>query len=310
MSEESYSSRNCPTLRRGARGDRVVKMQKRLTVHLKDLDEDTFVDGVFGPGTEQQVRRFQRDNRLTADGIVGRNTWSALLRDPQERVASPAGTTARTEDRKEAADAASPRSGGSALADRVKRALERKGYAFNDDGKPYHLNLVGVRSPSTAINSFDDKMILVYRDDSGKQCAKEYAITTDPGEYYTQQKLLNKAGAAILVPGQYTDVYQLGKHRNKYEALVQLGGKVRVWRDGNKDDKLDRAGEIHEGWYGINIHRAGSTGTTAKVGRYSAGCQVFQNADDFALMISLAKKSSSLRGNKFTYTLLEEADLK
>ena len=87
-------------------------------------------------------------------------------------------------------------------------------------------------------------------------------------------------------------------------------GEVRVWRDGNKDDKLDRAGEIHEGWYGINIHRAGSTGTTAKVGRYSAGCQVFQNADDFALMISLAKKSSSVRGNKFTYTLLEEADLK
>ena len=310
MSGESYSSRNHPTLRRGARGDRVVKLQQRLTTHHKDLNKNTFVDGIFGPGTEREVRRFQRDNRLSVDGVVGRNTWTALLRDPQERVASPTGSTARSEDRKEAADAASPRAGGSALADRVKRALERKGFTFNDDGKSYHLNIVGVRSPSNAINSFDDKVILVYRDQNGKLCANEYPITTDPGEYYTQQKLLNKAGAAILVPGQYRDVYKLGKHRGKYEAMVQTGGKVRVWRDGNKDDKLDRSGEIREGWYGINIHRAGATGTTQKVGRYSAGCQVFQNADDFALFISLANKSSGIRGNKFTYTLLEEADLK
>ena len=85
---------------------------------------------------------------------------------------------------------------------------------------------------------------------------------------------------------------------------------MRIWRDGNRDDRLDRSGKIYEGWFGINIHRAGHTGTTQKVGRYSAGCQVFQNADDFNLLISLAKKSAGLRGNRFTYTLLESGDLK
>ena len=163
MSGERYTKRSCPTLRRGARGEGVVKLQKRLTVHHRDLNENTFVDGRFGPATEQQVRRFQRAQGLSVDGVVGRNTWSALLKDPSQRVASPVGSTSGTADRKEAADAASPRQGGSALADRVKRALERKRYVFLDDGKPYHLNIVGVRSASSAIGSFDDRLILVYR---------------------------------------------------------------------------------------------------------------------------------------------------
>ena len=309
MNDSSYSRNSCPTLRRGARGDAVVKMQKRLTTHQTHLDEETFVDGIFGPVTEQEVRRFQRSKRLCVDGVVGRNTWSHLLSKPGKPVLSPVGQTAGTNDRKQAADSAGPRQGGSDLGDRVKRALDRKGYAFNDDGKPYHLNIVGVRSPSTEINRFDDRMILVYRDETGQQIANEYSITTDPGAYFTQQKLLNKHGAAILVPGQYRDVYKIDKHRKKYDALCQRGGKVRVWRDGNKDQRLDRSGRIYEGWYGINIHRAGHTGTTQKIGRYSAGCQVFQNATDFNLMMSLARKSEKLRGNRFTYTLIEESDL-
>lgn len=306
----SYNKRDHPTVRRGSRGDPVVRLQQRLVKHNKSLDETRFVDGVFGPGTEREVRDFQKKKSLSVDGVVGRNTWTALLQDPAEKIASPVGGTANTTDRNQARDEANPRtSGGSALADKVMRALKRKGYTFNDDGKSYHLNIVGVRNPSTAINNFDDRVILVYRDDNGQMQANEYPITTDPGEYYTKQKLLNKAGAAILVPGQYNS-YKLGKHRGAYEALTQSAGEVTVWRDGNKDDKLDRTGQKHSGWFGINIHRAGQSGTTSRVGKYSAGCQVFANADNFATLIGLAKKSVGIRGNHFTYTLLDEADLK
>jgi peptidoglycan hydrolase-like protein with peptidoglycan-binding domain len=309
MPSEPYDRRTCPTLRRGARGDAVVKMQKRLVEHLGDLDADTFVDGEFGPATEQQVKRFQKDKRLTVDGVVGRDSWNSLLAEPGVPVRSPVGETAKTEDRQQAADQNSPRNGGGALADRVMRALRRKGYMFLDDGKAYHLNIVGVRNPSTTIDSFDDRVVLVYRDETGVQQAVEYAITTDPGEYYTKTELLNKDGAAILVPGQYRNVYKIDKHNGKYEALTQRGGTVKVWRDGNRDDQLNRSGTIHEGWYGINIHRGNSTGRTERVGRYSAGCQVFQNADEFGVLISLAKKSRDVRVDSFTYTLLEEADL-
>lgn len=305
-----YDRRKHPTLRRGARGDAVVRMQKRLFHHNSGLDEAMFVDGDFGPNTEREVKRFQKTAQLKVDGVVGQETWRALLRQKGEKVASPVGKTAATDDRKQAAAEQSPRGGGGMTIDRIKRALERKGYVFLDDGKPYQLNIIGIRNPSTAVNSFDDKIALIYRDDTGKLQIIESAITTDPGEYFTKTKLLNKAGAAILVPGQYRDAYKIAKHRSKYDALCQRGGAVTVWRDGNRDDKLDRSGKTYTGWYGINIHRAGQSGTTEKIGRYSAGCQVFQNADEFGVFMKLAKKHKDRRSNKFTYTLLDESDLK
>jgi hypothetical protein len=298
-----------PVLRRGVRGDAVAQLQKRLCAHFTDLDPESFVDADFGPVTEFQVRRFQRERRLAVDGVVGRNTWAALLVEPGPPVRSPVGRTASSADRREARAAGTGGAGG-ARAEQVKRALRRKGHEVPDDGKAYHLTIVGVRGPSTAIDSFDDSMVIIYRDESGREANEDVPITTDPGAYYTRTKLLNKDGAAILVPGQYRNVYRIARHLDKYEALCQRGGKVRVWRDANMDDRLDRAGKVYEGWYGINIHRARATGTTEKVGRYSAGCQVFQRADDFNQLMSLAKKSKALRGNQFTYTLIEEADLK
>ena len=59
-----------PVLRRGDRGSAVKLMQKLLLV--KD-------DGIFGPRTEDAVRDFQSSKGLSRDGIVGRNTWTALL---------------------------------------------------------------------------------------------------------------------------------------------------------------------------------------------------------------------------------------
>ena len=64
-----------PTIRRGSTGNPVRRAQKRLT---SGGDDTGGVDGVFGPGTEAAVRRFQGDSRLTVDGVVGPRTWDAI----------------------------------------------------------------------------------------------------------------------------------------------------------------------------------------------------------------------------------------
>lgn len=38
------------------------------------------IDGKFGAGTKNAVKRFQRKNGLRADGVVGQKTWSLLKR--------------------------------------------------------------------------------------------------------------------------------------------------------------------------------------------------------------------------------------
>jgi hypothetical protein len=66
---------NGEILKKGSRGNAVRELQRKLT----SLGYDTKgVDGIFGANTEQAVRQFQKDHRLTADGIVGPATKKAL----------------------------------------------------------------------------------------------------------------------------------------------------------------------------------------------------------------------------------------
>jgi peptidoglycan hydrolase-like protein with peptidoglycan-binding domain len=60
-----------PTLRRGATGELVTKVQARIGVAA---------DGNFGANTEAALRAFQRAHDLVPDGIVGPKTWAALDR--------------------------------------------------------------------------------------------------------------------------------------------------------------------------------------------------------------------------------------
>jgi len=64
-----------PLLKRGAEGDGVRKLQKRL--ELRGFDPGA-VDGEFGAGTESAVRRFQAAAGLHVDGVVGPRTSATL----------------------------------------------------------------------------------------------------------------------------------------------------------------------------------------------------------------------------------------
>ncbi len=56
-------------LKKGMSGAPVKRVQERLEIDA---------DGIFGAGTEKAVREFQKFNGLTADGIAGPDTFTAM----------------------------------------------------------------------------------------------------------------------------------------------------------------------------------------------------------------------------------------
>ena len=187
----------------------------------------------------------------------------------------------------------------------LKGILRLKGYQLNE--KPYELNIVGVRHNSTIHNKFDDLLYVFWKNNARKWEGKYFTITTDPGTFWLNNPE-NPKGTAILKEGQYS--YQLGLHKGEYEALVQQK-PVTVFRDYDRNAILDfNNGKQESGFFGINIHRANAVGKTKTIDKYSAGCQVFEDASDFANFLILSKKHKDLYGNSFKYTLIDERAFK
>ncbi|HYF63717.1 MAG TPA: peptidoglycan-binding protein [Herpetosiphonaceae bacterium] len=66
---------NWPLVKIGQNGPNVTAVQYLLRHRGYTLT----VDGAFGSGTESVVKQFQSANGLTADGVVGANTWAKLV---------------------------------------------------------------------------------------------------------------------------------------------------------------------------------------------------------------------------------------
>lgn len=64
-------------LRKGAKGPEVVKLQCLL--RWVAGQNEIVPDGIFGSVTEKAVKNVQQWYKLTVDGVVGRQTWTALL---------------------------------------------------------------------------------------------------------------------------------------------------------------------------------------------------------------------------------------
>lgn len=72
----SNTLKGCPIVKQGARGNITKLLQERLVALGYNTNG---VDGIFGNGTKNAVIAFQKSKGLSADGIVGTNTWRKLL---------------------------------------------------------------------------------------------------------------------------------------------------------------------------------------------------------------------------------------
>ena len=191
---------------------------------------------------------------------------------------------------------------------RLRQVYQDKGYVFFDKGD-YNLNIIGIRNQSGKADKFDDWICLAYKINN-KWVVDTYAATTEPGTSILKKPIV-KGGTAILIPDQYRGVYKIGTHggKRRYTALCQRLGKVKIWRDDNRDRTPDYEGKVHEGMYGINIHRQWGPDDREYTGGVSAGCQVFQSSKDFYEFMETCNLSKDEWGNGFTYTLLDERDI-
>jgi peptidoglycan hydrolase-like protein with peptidoglycan-binding domain len=71
----SESIQPWPIIGNGAKAHPVETLQYLLRARGRTIS----VDGLFGPLTETAVRAYQQENHLAVDGVVGTNTWSALI---------------------------------------------------------------------------------------------------------------------------------------------------------------------------------------------------------------------------------------
>jgi len=195
--------------------------------------------------------------------------------------------------------------------DNIKSYFAAKEYKFFDTpDRKLNINIIGVRRDNQGSNTFDDFVLVMYREEE-LMIGHRWQATTDPGKYWLMNPM-NPKGTAVLVPGQYRSTWQIGKHQNNYEALVQRK-PVKVYRDNNKDEIIDYNSIttlVDQGYFGINIHRSNPYTESYVVNKWSAGCQVFKKIDDYKKFMELCRDSAKIYGNSFTYTLIDEKDLR
>tara|TARA_R110000824_G_scaffold14820_5_gene62720 strand:+ start:2309 stop:2926 length:618 start_codon:yes stop_codon:yes gene_type:complete len=195
--------------------------------------------------------------------------------------------------------------------DHIRRALEGKGYKFFESGD-YNVNIVGIRNSETAnkvTNKFDDTITVSYKI-GDKWMYHEFDCTTDPGTHWVEN-VINDKGVAILKPGQYKSSHKIRKHGGRYEALGQQK-PVTLYRDNNRDNLYNLNQEnLDTGLFGINIHRATKYAgkKSSQIDKWSAGCQVIADNDDWTKFMKIMRKARAEWSNNFTYTLVESKDI-
>lgn len=182
-----------------------------------------------------------------------------------------------------------------------KSVFEKFGGIWED------INILGIRDDTLQEkDSFNDMLAIC-----DNNIVRIYQATTDPGSWFTKNPLTaaGMTGCAHLCEGFHKGAWMVGKHavgtNFEHEALVQIGNIVKIWRDKDSDYEQDNTDPCQSGYFGINIHRAGKDNPT-EIGRYSAGCQVIRNYDDFQEFMSIIKSVNNWKEKTYSYLLLNK----
>lgn len=173
--------------------------------------------------------------------------------------------------------------------------------------KPFDMTLGGIRTKDNASGKFNDWHFMMAHDDEGNLFGIVEQGTTDAGLYYRTNPM-HPEGTAIIQHGvQHRGAYtymEKGGHRGQ-EAFRQTG-KMKYWRDANRDIYLDFDGPEDYANFATNGHDMGTVGDN--VHNWSAGCwgAIQKIMDKFYALARLQVLMG--HGDKFSYALMHEND--
>lgn len=146
------------------------------------------------------------------------------------------------------------------------------------------------------INAFDDLRLALRNTKDGIKILGAWPATIETGVKFTQNPIAGDGKGAARIKFGYWKSWQVGLHRGQYEALVQTGGPVAVFRDNNKD--YDREGDpLDTGYFGINQHHGGDA-PIDNIGGHSAGCLVGNSVAGHREFMALLKTDARYKANK------------
>jgi hypothetical protein len=192
----------------------------------------------------------------------------------------------------------------------VKKAYKKKDYRFCEG--VFNVNIFGIRDLGGERDMFNDWVGVAYEDDLCEFQVDLYKATTLPGIHWLRNPL-NKNGTLIMLEGRHPLAYKIGVHGRTslypYEALEQ-NSNMKYVRDGNKNDQYDiDLSKKLTGNFKTNIHRTSRWSAIKAIGKFSAGCQVIQDPQDFDKFMYVCHKQEKLGfGDKFSYTLFNIKD--
>lgn len=266
-SSSSGSSGFTRTLRKGYTGADVIAVQQKL----KELGfYSGSVDGVYGTGSIAAVKKFQQQNGLTADGLVGSRTYAALLSasSGSSSDSSSSGSSSGTSDSSSGSSGQTYAEGtlsyGSTGTEvkKMQQALKALGYNVSADGsygaltqmavtqfqKRNRLTADGVAGSATlkllysgnakeADPSADDNMSI---DDSTGKANGPSVSSVKLLHWYNDVKPSLKNGNKLTVFDPATNLqwtlkaYSLGRHCDS-EPLTETDTKIMYKAFGNKN---------------------------------------------------------------------------
>jgi hypothetical protein len=142
----------------------------------------------------------------------------------------------------------------------------------------YYLNSMGLPGMND-LGIYDDAIFV-----GGPTGFLSFNANTDPRSLGMNPKV--RKPMAMLIPGVW--LYQIGRHRNKYTALIQA-----------RPVTVDRRTYEETGWFGINIHKGGYTTVS------SEGCQTIHPTQWLAFITFVEEQMKAADRRTINYVLQE-----